>query len=109
MEIDWRDVAKIFQPVSLPSLSPSAAKKEKEQHHVVRAGSTIIAPFCRKVDQTPPDSDDGSVSEEDVSDEAMLQRHQVVLDRMKEKLDRVMAARQQTQRPRGRPPASVKK
>jgi hypothetical protein len=96
-EIAWVDVAQIFKPVALAGpTTPTARSGDDEEPET--SARTIIAPFCRKVERPPAMSDDeGLEEEEDISDEAVLARHRVVLDRMKQKLDKVMEARQQGQ------------
>jgi hypothetical protein len=96
-EVAWVDVAQIFKPVALAGpTTPTARLGGDEQPET--SARAIIAPFCRKVECPPAMSDDeGLGEEEDISDEAVLARHRVVLDRMKEKLDKVMEARQQGQ------------
>ena len=92
-EIDWVDVAEIFQPVALGPSTPTSRQGDEEGGASFK---TIIAPYCRKVDTPPGMSDDqGDDEEEDISDEAVLARHRVVLDRMKKKIDKAMEARQQ--------------
>lgn len=98
-EIDWNEVANIFQPVSITAPSTPTSRKAAAHHNVaVPAGTTIIAPFCRKIESLPEDSTNGDDSEdEDLSDEAVLARHRVVLDKMKKKLEKFMKARQKAQ------------
>ena len=97
-EIDWADVAGIFQRVTLPGTAQ--VQKEKElsdgSSNAVRA-KTIFAPYVRMVDSSPALSDDESSEDEDLSEEAVLSRHQVVLDRMKEKLSAILEARKKQQ------------
>mmetsp|Transcript_101984 Transcript_101984/g.152789 ORF Transcript_101984/g.152789 Transcript_101984/m.152789 type:complete len:423 (-) Transcript_101984:125-1393(-) len=93
-EIKWSDVANIFQNVKLPG--NAAAQKEKEARAALRQ-KTIFAPFVRKVDVAFDDNDSESDDDEDLSDETVLGRHQVVLDEMKEKLSAVFEARKKTQ------------
>ena len=98
-EIDWADVATIFKSVALPGQTTPTAKQEEPRP----SDRTIIAPFCRKVESPPVMSDEGDYVEEDISDEAILARHKVVLDGMKQKIDKAMEARQQAlQRARSR-------
>ncbi len=92
-EIDWRDVAEIFQPVDLGPSTPTAGKEDEPG--VSASEKTIIAPYCQKV-ATPPASGDED-EKEDISDETILARHKVVLDRMKEKIDKAMEARKEAQ------------
>ena len=94
-EIPWKDVAGIFQQVQLPS---STKDKSKDKPSAEDVGSdnkdrTIYAPFVRKVDDIPVYDSEESDTEEDMSDGAVLTRHRVVLDRMKERLAVVLESR----------------
>ena len=93
-EIAWKDVANIFQEVELPG--SAATQKEKEAKTALRQ-KTIFAPFVRQVELTFNDVDSESDDEEDLRDETVLGRHQLVLDRMKEKLAVVFESRKKTQ------------
>jgi len=95
-EIDWADVAGIFQRVELPRKSPSARSSRHEASTASAADGTIIAPFCQRLDHEFPSEDD-SDSDEDLSEETVLARHQVVLDDMKEKLSAFLEARKRQQ------------
>jgi hypothetical protein len=96
-EVAWVDVAQIFKPVALAGPTTPTARSGDDDEPETSA-RMIIAPFCRKVERPPAMGDDeGLGEEEDISDEAVLARHRVVLDRMKHKLDKVMEARQQGQ------------
>ena len=114
-EIKWSRVASMFRPVSLGSSvdksSSSSKSKPKPMHShsapAVVSGSTIFAPFCRKLEDSSlseaSDGDGSETEEEDISDETLVKNHQKVLDGMKEKLDAMMEIRQQYQdRTRGR-------
>jgi len=108
-EINWNDVAEIFQDVLLPGPTTPTAKRHDSHHHAppVPPGTKIIAPFCRKFDfdKLPDDSEEDDSEEEDLSDEAIIAKHRIVLDRMKKRLDKFMEARQkvvQKSRTRGR-------
>jgi hypothetical protein len=92
-EIPWVDVAGIFQNVAL-QVTP-----KQPEVPVTPRGRTIFAPYVREVDFEDVDaiSEDESDEEEDLRDEMVLGRHQVVLDRMKEHLSTFLAARQTTQ------------
>lgn len=107
-QVEWADVAKIFHDVKL---SRSAAKRAKiAAHSAPKTSGTIIAPFCRRIDDLnlATDSDDESDEEdEDLSNEAIISRHQIVLDEMKKKLDKFMDARHGPG-PRGRKKAPNK-
>jgi hypothetical protein len=92
-EIAWRDVAGIFQSVKLPGVSQ--AQKEKEVDSIPK-DKTIFAPFVRRAELSD-DADSESDEEEDLQDEIVLRRHQVVLDRMKAKLSSILETRKKTQ------------
>lgn len=99
-EIEWVDVAGIFQSVELPKRSPTSRQQqksdeEKEASAVVE--KTIFAPYCRKIEDGAIFKEDESDGEEDLSEEAVLARHQEVLDAMKAKLAAVMEARKRQQ------------
>eukprot|EP00540_Astrosyne_radiata_P020830 CAMPEP_0116822884 /NCGR_PEP_ID=MMETSP0418-20121206/523_1 /TAXON_ID=1158023 /ORGANISM="Astrosyne radiata, Strain 13vi08-1A" /LENGTH=339 /DNA_ID=CAMNT_0004451061 /DNA_START=31 /DNA_END=1050 /DNA_ORIENTATION=+ len=109
--VEWEEVANIFHDVKLPGSSTASAKRPRAPVSTVISGSrTIIAPFCRKLSgspQPPSDTEEpNSGSDEDLDDTAILSRHQVVLDRMKKKLDKFMDNRQSGHR--GRKKASNK-
>lgn len=92
-EVPWVDVAGIFQSVNLPG-----APKSSIEAQVTPRAKTIIAPFVRQVrledlNVTDQESDD----DEDLSDKAVLGRHQVVLDRMKEHLSMLLEVRKKNQ------------
>jgi hypothetical protein len=95
-EIPWKDVAGIFQRVQLP-VSTKDKNKEKPIENAVPAKKdrTILAPFVRKVDSLPDEEydDESDSEEEDLSDEAILERHRVVLERMKQRLAVVLESR----------------
>jgi hypothetical protein len=79
--------------VKLPGISQ--AQKEKEDHSTPR-DKTIFAPFVRRAELSD-DADSESDEEEDLQDEIVLGRHQVVLDRMKSTLSSILEARKKTQ------------
>ena len=105
-EIEWSNVAKMFRPVLI---SEKSSSRIADHHHsvAVPAGSTIIAPFCRKFainkDSTSENElytisdDDDSDTEEELDDEKILESHQKVLNHIREKFDAMMAVRQQIQ------------
>lgn len=95
-EIDWRDVAEIFQPVALGPTTPSTQPVDAVGGE--GDNKTIIAPYCRQVATPAPSEDEGEGEEEDISDESILARHRVVLDRMKEKIDKALEARKEAQK-----------
>jgi hypothetical protein len=88
-EIDWADVAGIFQRVEMPKRSPSTQRSAQEGEQSSR---TIFAPLCRMVDDVVIDNTE-SDTEEDLSDETVIRNHQVVLDDMKDKLSAFLEAR----------------
>jgi hypothetical protein len=89
-EIPWGDIAGIFQKVQLPD----AIKEQKEKEAKLSAKErTIFAPVVRKLDSIPVIDDEEEESddeEEDLTDETILARHRVVLDRMKARLTFVL-------------------
>lgn len=95
-EIPWADVAGIFQNVALPGTP------KQVDVSIAARGRTIFAPFVRKVafDEVQGKSDDESDEGEDLREESVLERHQIVLDRMKEHLSTFLEARQKTQEKR---------
>jgi hypothetical protein len=94
-EIAWTEIAGIFQPVNLPG--ESKAQKEKEETASAPETKQIFAPFVRTVESSPVASEEESDEEEDLSDDTVLGRHQIVLDRMKEKLSAILEARKKQQ------------
>ena len=99
--IEWSTVAKYFEdvkPVEKPSASARA--KDHDDHNVaVPLGSTIIAPFCRKIedDSNLPSDDDSETEEENFDDEHILSEHEKVLDTIKLRFDTMMRIRQECQ------------
>jgi hypothetical protein len=94
-EIPWKDVAGIFQQVQLPS-----TLKEKQEHETKKLSMkerTIFAPVVRKVNSIPIVNIDDSSDDEDLSNDAVLARHQIVLDEMKVKLTAVQESRKKAQ------------
>ena len=97
LEIPWSDVADIFQRVELPKKSSSS--RSSGVHHEstpLPVDGKIFAPFCRKVGSLLDDTEE-SDSEEAITDDAVLCRHEVVLDRMKLKLSQYMEERKKQQ------------
>jgi hypothetical protein len=101
-EIAWSDVARAFEIVNMSGGGNTPRSKRRSSFSVSSGDEgrdptlkTIIAPFCHRIDDSEiPQEDSGdSEGEEDLSDEAILARHQVVLDKMKERLDRFMEGR----------------
>ena len=114
VEIPWSDVADIFQKVELPkkSRSSSASTSHHHSHGGHHGGEStplpidgkIFAPFCRKVqlkdlveEEEEDGEDDPEEEEEDLSEAAILSRHQAVLDRMKHKLSQYLEERRKQQ------------
>jgi len=116
VEIYWTHVADLFEPVELevdgsrktqatpsPRASLSAERPiDKVDKSSPSKKGPIIAPFCREFDCSQLDEDDSGESngaddgeDEILSDEAVLARHQAVLDDMKEKLEHAMKVRQE--------------
>ncbi|KAG7367399.1 hypothetical protein IV203_030070 [Nitzschia inconspicua] len=96
-EIPWKDVAGIFQQVQLQGTLRE--KQEVENKKVSVKERTIFAPVVRKL-SSPPTltvSVDESSDDEDISDEAVLARHQFVLNDMKEKLIAFQTSRKKAQ------------
>lgn len=80
--IDWMHVAERFHSVT--AAEPSQSKEK------IGTGPIIFAPVVRVINDAnlkSVESDSGSDLEEDISDEAVLARHQEVLDAMKHKLE----------------------
>lgn len=94
-DIRWSDVAGIFQQIQLSGTIRE--KQESETKKLSAKDRTIFAPVVRKVDFQPPSSSDDSSDEEDLSDQAVLARHQVVLNEMKEKLTAIQQSRKKVQ------------
>mmetsp|Transcript_24438 Transcript_24438/g.55768 ORF Transcript_24438/g.55768 Transcript_24438/m.55768 type:complete len:497 (-) Transcript_24438:358-1848(-) len=102
--IDWRDVVDQFQPVSL--LGDASSSTTQPMSHVDNGrpddkGEQVIhifAPVVRKLDIFSSEKKECEEEigiddeEEEISDEAILFRHQEVLDRMKEKMEAVNTA-----------------
>jgi len=110
-EVEWIEVAAIFETVNLEG-TPSVKRSKKMGH--LRTNTVgpqkIIAPFCRKLESALTDIyEEESDIDEDLSDETILQRHQHILDVMKEKLDRVMENRPLTAQQRARNRAEARR
>jgi hypothetical protein len=105
-EINWTELAGIFQRVSLPGTEKAQREKEKAIAAAPNGNLTIFAPFVHKIETiSTVASDEESDEEEDLSDGAVLARHQIVLDGMKEKLSAIFDARKKQQdRKKGRMP-----
>ena len=96
-EIPWGDIAGIFQKVELPSAIKE--QKEKESKMSVKE-RTIFAPIVSWPHVIPVVNEDESDEEEDLSDETILGRHRVVLDRMKARLTAVRENKKRNQQER---------
>lgn len=110
-EVEWADVAEIFETVNLEG-TPSVKKSRKLGHHrpSPHGSRKIIAPFCRRLEvPLPKDDDEESDLDEDLRDEHILVRHREVLDAMKEKLDKVMENRPLTAQQRARNRAEARR
>jgi hypothetical protein len=103
-EINWAEVAGIFQKVELPKKSAPVQALQDDQPAVARS---ILAPSCRIVD-TVAMEDGESDTEEDMTDETVLAKHQVVLDIMKEKIKQFLEKKKEQQQDRRRKNAAQK-
>lgn len=94
-EVNWTEVANVFQNVNSEGRSKRRSLKTapQEMSHTNPVSKTIIAPFCRRLDKPVPAGGDSDSEQEDLNDETMLARHKVVLDQMKERLDKFMEGR----------------
>ena len=99
-EIDWEDVASTFQSVELPRKSSRNASSDDHHHTAPAVNGKIFAPFCQKIDRDLSTDEEESDTEEDLTDETTLARHQVVLDEMKQKLNAYLEARKKQQEAR---------
>lgn len=107
-EINWGDIAGIFQSVELPKKAPPAKAGDKGQHGEsvkssgeVGTSKTIYAPYCGVIDlDTLQDDETLSEVEDDLNDETILARHQVVLDAMKARHAAFLDARRKYQEER---------
>ncbi|KAL3916321.1 MAG: hypothetical protein SGILL_005231 [Bacillariaceae sp.] len=93
-EIPWKDVASIFQPVQLPGTIKE--KKNVEAKKLTPKDRTIFAPVVKSLSSVPFTGREESSDEEDISDEAVLARHQVVLNEMKIKLVAIQESRKKS-------------
>merc|ERR1712232_1076689 len=81
-EIEWSDVARHFEPVSLSNTCDKSKFKSRVDQNKSTAikNSLIFAPFCRHYDTSLcDDSSDECFSEEDICDDTKLKEHQIVL------------------------------
>lgn len=105
-EIEWTEVASMFDDGGAARGSPSN-KRDDTTIQQLSQRTNIFAPFVHSFDQSSlafenDSDDDGSSSDEDISDETMLARHQDVLNEMKEKIDVALEERQQQKLPRNK-------
>jgi hypothetical protein len=94
--VDWADVAKVFQSVNLAGTGRKRSKSIALPAHPPPRnpqGKTIFAPFCNRIDDSQIAGGESEAEDEDLSDEAILARHDVVLAQMKERLDKFMEGR----------------
>jgi hypothetical protein len=94
-EIDWVDIAGTFQSVEVPR--KTSRYKTVEPEAPVAVDGTIFAPFFCEVGGELSSDDAESDTEEDLSETTVLSRHQVVLDKMKAKLEAYLEARRKQQ------------
>ncbi|GKY91428.1 hypothetical protein MPSEU_000115100 [Mayamaea pseudoterrestris] len=102
-EINWAEVAGIFQKVEVQS-----RHKTKEDPSVAASlasanlrPNVIRAPSCRRVDSVVLEEGE-SDTEEDLTDETVLGNHQAILDVMKEKIAAYFEKRKEQQQDRRR-------
>jgi len=94
--IEWEEVARLFEDVK--PIEKTSSSRAHEHNVAVPIGSTIFAPFCRKIDAEDLPSDSYvDEDEENMDDEHILAGHQKVLDSIKEKFDMMMKIRQEYQ------------
>lgn len=90
VQTDWMNVAMRFHSVTTEASSQNASKEKIES-----IGPIIIAPVVHELEDDAhlkSGTDSESDLEEDISDEAVLARHQEVLDAMKRKLEVALEA-----------------
>ena len=110
-EVEWVDVAEIFETVNLDGVSSlKRSKKMGHAPHNYQASKKIIAPFCRKLEISFPVAEvEESDIIEDLSDEHILCRHRDILEVMKAKLDKAMENRPLTAQQRARNRAEARR
>ena len=98
-EIDWTKAADMFEDVVPVEKSKNGASHEAHGHGApIVVGSTIIAPFCRTKALSEIESDnDSDIEELRRTDKMILESHQNVLIKIKEKFDKMMSMRSQSQ------------
>jgi hypothetical protein len=107
-EINWGDIAGIFQSVELPKKSPPSKSGDRGHHGesgIPSSGGstnrTIYAPYVGEIDFDGLRSQESeSDGEEDLSDEGFMVRHQLVLDAMKARHAALLEARRRIQEER---------
>mmetsp|Transcript_5245 Transcript_5245/g.9395 ORF Transcript_5245/g.9395 Transcript_5245/m.9395 type:complete len:1645 (+) Transcript_5245:114-5048(+) len=102
-ELEWEDVANMFFHGGSTRNIDINYDFDSNDH---LGKKKIFAPFVRAFDRSSLDAEregeNEPNSDEDISDEAVLQRHQDVLDEMKLKLDSAFEDRKQLAQQRGR-------
>jgi len=99
-EINWEDVVSTFQSVELPRKPRHISDDDHHHSMPVFVDGTIFAPYCREIQGDLSSDEDESDTEEDLTEDTTLARHQVVLDEMKQKLNAYLEARKQQQEAR---------
>ena len=99
-EIDWAQAADMFEDV-VPAEKAKSCTNQHVKHGgsgPAGVGSTITAPICRKRDFIDIGSgSDSNGEEEERTDEMILESHQKVLVKIKEKIDKMISIRSQSQ------------
>jgi hypothetical protein len=95
VEIDWVELASIFQNVEVTRKASRYRPAEPEKPTAI--DGVIYAPSCRELQGELSTDSAESDTEEDLSEEATLASHQVVLDSMKSKLEAFLEARKKQQ------------
>lgn len=95
-EVEWEDVANMFfHGGSTRSIDINYDFASSDRLGKKKIFAPYVNSFERSTLETEPPADDESDSDEDISDEAVLQRHQGGLDEMKLKLDAALESRKQ--------------
>mmetsp|Transcript_7401 Transcript_7401/g.11620 ORF Transcript_7401/g.11620 Transcript_7401/m.11620 type:complete len:1964 (+) Transcript_7401:138-6029(+) len=98
-EIVWSEVACVFKivdigaPVTTPRRRTSKLSPQPVEQPKNPLPKTIIAPFCNRIDDSKISIAESDSEEEDITDKTILARHTVVLNKMKERLDKFMEGR----------------
>eukprot|EP00578_Thalassiosira_sp_NH16_P017862 CAMPEP_0181128302 /NCGR_PEP_ID=MMETSP1071-20121207/28680_1 /TAXON_ID=35127 /ORGANISM="Thalassiosira sp., Strain NH16" /LENGTH=1655 /DNA_ID=CAMNT_0023214141 /DNA_START=106 /DNA_END=5073 /DNA_ORIENTATION=+ len=102
-ELEWEDVANMFFHGG-STRNIDINYDFGSNHHLGR--KKIIAPFVKEFDCSTlipkSETENESLSDEDISDDAVFRRHQDSLDEMKLKLDAALESRKQPSQGRGR-------